>query len=291
MRHPSRATLQAYYRLTKPGIIYGNVLTATAGFLLGSDGRIDFVGLLATLGGIALVIASACVANNYIDRDIDAKMARTKKRALVSGKITGPQALVYASILGIVGFTILATQTNPLTVGIGVIGFIDYVVFYTWSKRHTLLATLIGSISGATPITAGYTAATGSSDIGALLLFIVLVLWQMPHFYAIALSRQSDYAAAHIPVLPIVKGKHYAKIQILLYIVAFAIAIAALTIYSVTGYTFLVVMLVLTSIWLWRGWQGFAAQDDVRWARKMFLFSLVIILALSILLSVDTWLP
>lgn len=291
MKYSSRATLKAYYRLAKPGIIYGNVMTATAGFLLGSDGKIDFIGLLSALAGTTLVIASACVLNNYIDRDIDAKMKRTNKRALVSGKVTGMQALAYASVLGIIGFTILATQTNILTLCLGAIGFIDYVALYTWSKRHTVFATLVGSISGAMPITAGYTAATNTLDIGALLLFIILLLWQMPHFYAIALFRQSDYAAAHIPVLPIVKGKHYAKVQILLYIVAFAIAIATSTIYSITGYTFLVVMLALTGVWLWRGWQGFTVQDDVRWARKMFLFSLVIILTLSILLSVDTWLP
>lgn len=283
--------LKAYYRLTKPGIIYGNTLTATAGFLLGSDGDIDFLRLLATLSGTALVIASACVINNYIDRDIDAKMARTKKRALVSGKVAGPQALGYAAILGAIGFTILATQTNLLTLCIGAIGFVDYVVFYTWSKRHTVFATLIGSISGATSITAGYTAATNTFDIGALLLFLVMVLWQMPHFYAIALFRQSDYAAAGIPVLPIVKGARHTKIQILLYIIAYALAVATLTIYDVTGYTFLVVMSLLVGFWFRRGMEGFAAQDDKAWGRKMFLFSLIVVLVLSAMLSIDTFLP
>jgi heme o synthase len=283
--------LKAYYRLTKPGIIYGNVLTAIAGFLLGSDGKIDFVRLLATLTGTALVIASACVINNYIDRDIDAKMKRTKKRALVSGTITGAQALTFAGLLGVIGLIVLATQTNMLTLWIGVIGFVDYVVLYTWSKRHTMFATLIGSISGATSITAGYTAATNTFDIGALLLFMILVLWQMPHFYAISLFRQDDYAAARIPVLPIVKGVLHTKIQILLYIAAFAATVVALTIFGVTGYTFVAVMGLLTGMWLWRGLQGFEADDHVSWGRKMFLFSLVIIMALSALLSIDTWLP
>jgi heme o synthase len=283
--------LKTYYRLTKPGIIYGNTLTAAAGFLLGSDGGIDFIGLLSVLAGTALVIASACVINNYIDRDIDAKMKRTKKRALASGKVTGPQALAYAAVLGVAGFTILAMQTNLLTLCIGAIGFIDYVVFYTWSKRHTVFATLIGSISGATSITAGYTAATGTFDIGALLLFIILVLWQMPHFYAIALFRQSDYVAAGIPVLPAVRGARHTKVQILLYITAFTAAVIALTASGVTGYIFAVAMCVLTGLWFRRGLQGFAAQDDKDWGRKMFLFSLNIILALSVLLSLDTWLP
>lgn len=283
--------LKTYYRLTKPGIIYGNTLTAAAGFLLGSDGDIDFLGLLAALVGTALVIASACVINNYIDRDIDAKMARTKKRALVSGKVTGLQALAYAGVLGAAGFAVLATQTNLLTLCIGIIGFVDYVVFYTWSKRRTVFATLIGSVSGATSITAGYTAATNMFDIGALLLFLAMVLWQMPHFYAISLFRKGDYAAAGIPVLPIVKGVHHTKSQILIYIVAFAAAIAALTIYNVTGYTFLAVMSLLAGLWLRRGMDGFAAKDPKAWGRKMFLFSLIIVLALSAMLSIDTFLP
>lgn len=283
--------LKKYYRLTKPGIIYGNTLTATAGFLLGSGGNIDFLRLLATLTGTALVIASACVFNNYIDRDIDAKMVRTKERALVSGKITGPQALAYAVLLGITGFAILATQTNLLTLCVGAIGFIDYVMLYTWSKRRTVFATLIGSISGATSITAGYTAATHTFDMGALLLFLVMVLWQMPHFYAIALFRQSDYAAAGIPVLPVVKGARHTKIQILLYIIAFALAVAALTIYGITGYVFLTVMSLLVGLWFRRGVEGFAAKDDKAWGRKMFSFSLVIVLALALMLSIDTFLP
>ncbi len=283
--------LKAYYRLTKPGIIYGNILTAAAGFLLGSNGHIHIGRLLAALAGTALVIASACVINNYIDRDIDAKMARTKKRALVRGTITGTQALIYAAVLGVIGFTILHTYTNALTVGVGVVGFIDYVVLYTWSKRHTQLATLIGSISGATPITAGYTAATGAFDAGALLVFIVMVIWQMPHFYAISLFRKDDYAAAHIPVLPLAKGIRRTKIHILLYIAAFAAAVTALTVYNVTGYTFLAIMILLTGVWFWRGLQGLPSTDDKRWGRKMFLFSLIMLLALSLLLSVDTWLP
>jgi protoheme IX farnesyltransferase len=282
---------KAYYRLTKPGIIYGNVMTAGAGFLLGSEGDIHFGRMLAALVGTALVIGAACVINNFIDRDIDAKMARTKKRALVRGTITGTQALVYAAVLGVVGFTLLIAYTNTLTVLVGVVGFIDYVVLYTWSKRHTTFATLIGSISGATPITAGYVAATNTFDIGALLVFLVMVIWQMPHFYAISLFRQDDYAAARIPVLPIVEGVRRTKIQMLAYIAAFAAVIIALTAYDVTGSVFLVVMTVLSGAWFWRGWQGFAAPDDKRWGRKMFLFSLIVLLSLSVLLSVDTWLP
>ncbi len=283
--------VRAYYRLTKPGIIYGNTLTAAAGFLLGSAGQVAFWRLLATLVGTALVIGAGCVFNNYIDRDIDARMARTKKRALVSGTISGRQALLFGAILFTVGCSTLVAFTNAVTVVIGLIGFIDYVFLYTQSKRRTVYATLIGSVAGATPITAGYTAATGTFDIGALLVFIVMVLWQMPHFYAIAMFRQSDYQAADIPVLPIVSGARQTKIHILIYIAAYAAAIAALTLTGVTGYTFLAIMVLLTGVWFWRGAQGFSAVNSVRWARKMFGFSLIILLALSALLAVDNFLP
>jgi len=283
--------IKAYYRLTKPGIIYGNIMTAAAGFLLGAHGTIGFIRMLAVLTGTALVIASACVINNYIDRDIDAKMARTKKRALVSGQISGTHALLYAAVLGAAGMAILISLTNTPTVLIGLVGFIDYVLLYTWSKRHTKFSTLIGSISGATPIAAGYVAATGTIDTGALLLFAIMAMWQMPHFYAISLFRQDDYTAANIPVLPIVEGVRRTKIQIALYVAAFGLAAVTLTLCNVTGYTFLAIMGTLSALWLWRGVQGFATTDDKRWARKMFFLSLVILLAMSILLSVDTWLP
>ena len=117
-----------YYNLTKPGIIYGNLLTAAAGFLLASTGHIDLVSFAAILAGTALVIGSACVCNNVIDRDIDSRMARTRKRALVSGVIKPWQALLYALVLGAAGVAILALWTNWLTVGVGVFAFAIYEI-------------------------------------------------------------------------------------------------------------------------------------------------------------------
>lgn len=191
--------------MTKPGIVYGNTLTATAGFLLGAKGAIDYWLLLATLAGIAFIIGSACVFNNYIDRDIDAKMVRTKKRALAHGLVPAGKAITYASLLGIIGFFILSLSTNFLTVALGTVAFFDYVVLYGISKRRTAYSTIVGSIAGAIPPAAGYTAVTNRLDGGAVLLFIILVFWQMPHFYAIAMYRYDDYKAAGLPVLPVKK--------------------------------------------------------------------------------------
>lgn len=282
---------KTYYQLTKPGIIYGNALTAIGGFLFASKGHVNFWLLVSTLVGISLVIASACVINNYIDRDIDRIMTRTKKRALVIGMVIGRNALIYATVLGLLGFGILSIYTNKLTVIIGLVGYIDYIVLYGWAKRNSIYGTIVGSISGAMPIVAGYCAAVNRFDAGAMILFVILALWQMPHFYAIAMFRYDDYKNAKIPVWPVIKGMHTTKIQILLYIIAFLIAINLLTVRGYTGFTFLLIMSGLSLAWLYKGLTGFKASDDKKWARKMFFLSLIVILALSIMLCLDSLLP
>jgi heme o synthase len=287
----SNSTLQQYYLLTKPGIIYGNAITATGGFLLASKGHIDYGLLIATLLGISLVIGSACVFNNYIDREIDAKMARTKKRALVAGLISVPAAMVYATVLGLLGIGLLAIYTNLLTVFMGLAGLVVYVILYGITKRRTVHGTVVGSVAGAMPMVAGYTAVTNRFDSAALILFLIMVAWQMPHFYAIAIYRFKDYKAAGLPVLPVKKNIHAAKVQILLYIVAFIIATSLLTVYGYTGYVYLVIMGVIGFAWLYRGVQRFKTKDNTLWARKMFLFSLIVILSLSVSLSVGPLLP
>lgn len=283
--------LRTYYTLTKPGIIYGNAITAAAGFLLASAGHIDYWLLLATLLGMSLVIASGCVFNNYTDRELDAKMARTKKRALASGLVSGRSAIIYATVLGLAGFVVLALYTNRLTVGIGLVGLFVYVVLYGASKRRSIHGTLVGSIAGATPPVAGYCAVTDRFDSGALILFLILVFWQMAHFYAIATYRLNDYQAAGIPVLPVKKGILVTKVQILIYMVAFVVAALMLTVFGYTGYSYLVAIAILGLAWLWLGVQGLTVRDSKLWARQIFLSSLVVIISLSVLLSIGAILP
>jgi heme o synthase len=278
---------KAYYRLTKPGIVYANVMAVAAGFLLAAKWHIHLGSLLAVLSGMALIIASACVFNNYIDRGIDKKMARTKKRALVSGQISGRSALVYGSVLGLAGFLSLELYTNNITVVAAAIGWIFYVMLYGWAKRRSVYGTLVGTIPGAVPPVAGYLAVTGHMDGGALLLFLILVCWQMPHFYAIAMFRRDDYKAAGLPVWPLIKGMRSTKLQILLYVSLFTISVALLNILGYAGWGFLAVMVLVGLYWLWRGLQGFKAKDDIKWARKMFGLSLAVLLVLCVMLSIN----
>ena len=281
---------RAYYQLAKPGIIYGNLLTALAGYLLASKGTPDIYLLVATLAGIALVIGSACVFNNVIDRDIDALMARTKDRELVTHEISPRSALIFGTVLGLLGLFTLWRFTNALTLAIGIVGFVSYVGLYTYSKRKTPYSTLLGSISGATSLVAGYTAVTGVLDSGALILFLIMAIWQMPHFYAIAIFRQPDYARAKLPVWPIARGVRATKIQMVAWILAFTLACSLLTIAGYTGYIYLVIMLGIGLAWLLLALRGFNALDDVAWARRVFRFSLIVLLVLSVGLSTTAWL-
>ncbi len=279
-------TLKTYYQLTKPGIIYGNAVTAAGGFFLASRYHINLLLLVEALIGISLVIAAGCVFNNYIDRGIDKKMARTKKRALVSGTISGRSALIYATVLALAGFSVLTAYTNFVTVCLGIIGLVDYVVLYGFYKRRTVYGTLVGSISGSTPLVAGYTAVTGHFDAAALILFLTLAFWQMAHFYGIAMYRHDDYAAAHIPVLPVIKGMRQTKIQVLAYIVAFTLAAASLTVFGYTGHIYVVVMSALGLIWFVRSLRTFRTVDDKKWGRKVFLFSLITNLGFSAMIAI-----
>ncbi|HSX26517.1 MAG TPA: heme o synthase [Chlamydiales bacterium] len=279
--------IKTYYLLTKPGIIMGNAITTISGFFLASQGHFDLWLFIATLIGLPSVIASACVFNNYIDRHADAKMARTKNRALVKGLISGRSALLFAIFLGLFGFTILALYTNLLAVAIAALGFFVYVVLYSVWKYRSTYATLIGSISGAVPPVVGYCAASGRFDMGAALLFMILVLWQMPHFFSIAMYRFTDYTAASIPVLPVKKGIPTTKIHMLLYIIAFIIACLMLTVFGYTGYTYLIAASLLGLIWLLLCIKGFKADNDKVWGRQMFIFSLVLITVLCLMISLD----
>jgi protoheme IX farnesyltransferase len=279
--------IKTYYLLTKPGIILGNLITTATGFLLASQGKFDGWLFLVTLAGLPSVIGSACVFNNYIDRHADKKMARTKNRALAAGLIGEGSALLFASLLGIFGFTMLFLFTNLLAALIAAVGFFVYVVVYSLLKYHTVYGTLIGSISGATPPVVGYCAVSNRLDLGALLLFLILVLWQMPHFYSIAMYRFTDYTAAEIPVLPVKRGAYITKVHMMAYIVVFVVAALMLTIAGYTGYAYLATAGFFGLTWFYLSIQGFTTVNDRVWGRKMFLFSLATINAICFMIVYD----
>lgn len=278
--------IKPYIDVTKPGIIFGNLISFTGGFFLAAKGAINWPLFLTSLLGVSFVIASGCVFNNYIDRDIDKIMERTKHRVLVKGLMDPKVSLIYASVLGLSGVFLLLT-TNTLTVLLAIMGFVIYVLFYSlYMKRRSVYGTLIGSLSGAVPPVIGYCSVTDRFDVGAFILLLLLALWQMPHSYAIGIFRFKDYQVAKIPVLPVVKGIPVTKNHIIFYIFAFMIATLMLTLMGYTGYLFMMTSIVLNGIWLVMALKGYKASDDSLWAKKIFMFSIIIISLLSVMMSI-----
>lgn len=255
--------------------------------MLASRGEISYLLFLSTVVGISFIIASGCVFNNFMDRRIDALMSRTKTRALVMGVIPIKNALVFGACLGVLGFLILFIGTNFLATLLAAAGFVFYVFVYGYFKRHSPFSTVVGSVPGAIPIVVGYCAVSNVFDIGAVLLFLAMAVWQMPHFYAISIFRHDDYKNAGLPVLSVKMGIPVTKKHVLFFVALYICLIFALGVSGTAGYVFTAVMFFLSAWWLWIGVRGLGVLDGMKWARKMFGLSLITLLIFSLMLSLD----
>ena len=284
--------IKKYLLVTKPGIIFGNLTTTVGGFLLASKGRIE-IGLLLWIAiGVSLVVASGCVFNNCIDRNMDRKMSRTRNRVLAQGRMSPKVAVCYAALLAVAGVALIWKATNMLCLAIVLSGFMIYVGAYSlYLKRNSVYATLIGSLAGATPPLIGYCAVSNRFDMGAVILLSIFSLWQIPHSYAVAVFRLKDYTIAAIPVLPVKEGILTAKNHIVGYILAFMVATLMLTFGGYTGYHYLAVAAALGLSWLFMAWSGYRTSDDRLWAKRMFVFSVVSITILSVMMAIDFTIP
>ncbi len=285
-----RVTWKDYYRLIKPGIVYSNSITAFGGFWVASKWNIDVLLMVYVLVGTALVMASGCVFNNYLDRDMDSKMERTQNRALPTGKVSPQTVLWYGSILGTIGLFILLILANSwLAALLGFTGLVFYVGVYTyWFKRTSTWSTFVGSISGATPPMIGYCAVSQTIDAGALILFLILFLWQPPHFWSLGIRRMEEYRAAGFPLLPVVRGTFITKISMIRYIVLLVPVTLLLHFYGYVGQIYLVVVSALGLIWLCMSVVGFVAKDEEKWSKGMFLYSINYLTLMFIFMVIDT---
>lgn len=283
------ASMKHYLRVTKPGIIMGNLISVAGGFFLAARGEIDWPLFLATVIGLSLVVASGCAVNNGIDSDIDARMQRTRNRVTVTGELSARAAMVFGAMLGLVGFALLAVFTNGISVAFAALGWLVYVGLYSlWLKRSSVYGTLVGALSGAMPPVVGYCAVTGQCDAGALILLAMFCLWQMPHSYAIGIFRYRDYEAAGIPVLPVAQGIARARRHIVLYIAVFSLVTVLLPLGGYTGVAFMAVACTTSLWWLAMALRGYRSDIDVTgWARQVFAFSIVTITALSVTMALD----
>lgn len=275
--------------LTKPGIIRLNAFAAFGGFWVASKWEIDWLLLLYMLIGSSLTMASACVINNYWDRDLDARMERTKNRPLPQGRLSPSVALAFGVALGIAGLAVLFFLVNPLVGWLGVLGWFVYVVIYTfWLKRTSVWNTSVGGISGAMPPVIGYCAVEGQVDAGAWILFALLFLWQPPHFWSLAIRRVEEYRAAGFTMLPVVKGIKRTKLQMIPYTLLLIPAGILLFAFGYVGYIFLVVSVVFGAVWFIQTVQGLKAEDTEKWARTNFLLSVNYLMIIFLAMIIDT---
>lgn len=276
--------------LLKTGIIQSNVMTAFAGFwvaLYYNNMQVDahWLSLVLMLVGTALVIGGGCVLNNYYDRDIDPVMSRTKKRPTVTGTIPLSVILALGVVLSIMGIIVLLFTTWQAAL-VAAFGWFAYVVLYTvWSKRRYTLNTAVGSLSGAVPPLIGWAAVDPDLSLAAWALFGIMFVWQTPHFLALAMKKTEEYRAANIPMLPVVHGFKVTKRQIVMYIVCM---LPLPFLLSEIGLVFIILTSALNVLWLGLALHGFKKMDDLKWANRLFIYSLFYLLILCISLVVLT---
>lgn len=267
--------------LFKVGIVNSNLITVFTGFWLAlyfTDtpflAKWDI--FVLTIFGSACILIGASVLNNWYDVDIDPVMERTKTRPTVTGNIPLQAALHIGIIFSVIGFVVLLFTTKTAAI-IAFTGWVTYVFLYTmWSKRRYTLNTEIGCISGAVPPLIGWAAISPEPHIVPVVLFMIMFIWQTPHFLALAMKNKEQYEAANIPMLPAVHGFEITKRQIVVY----TACLSPLPFFlGSLGIAFLVITTILNIVWLLVGFSGFFMKDDIKWASMMFFYSLVYLMA------------
>lgn len=269
----ARAVASDYIALTKPGILTLLLVTTLGAMLIAVEGVPPFGLTLLTLLGGALAAGGANVLNCYLDRDIDARMARTRGRATVSGRVGPRAALTFGLTLTAVATLGLGLWVNWLAAGLALAGNLYYVLVYTkWLKRRTPHNIVIGGAAGAVPPLVGWAAATGGLDPAAWALFAVIFFWTPPHFWALALLKHGEYGRAAVPMLPVVAGEAETRRQILLYTLVL-IVVCLLLVPLGLGPLYLLAALALNGIFLALAWTLFRSGGKGP-ARSLFFYSL-----------------
>jgi protoheme IX farnesyltransferase len=273
--------------LTKPRITLMVVLTAGIGVLLGSGGKVGLVLAIHALLGTGLVAAGSAALNHVLERDLDALMQRTANRPLPAGRMHPDAALLFGVSLAVTGLLELILAVNLLTAVLGAAALAGYLFVYTPMKRITSLATVVGAIPGALPPLMGWTAVSGRLELGGLVLFSILFLWQLPHFLAIAWMCRDDYSRAGIPVLPVIEpdGRSTAR-QMMLYGAALLPVSLMPTVLGLTGSTYLVGTLALGCFFL-TVCLAFAFSFSTVAARRVLLASVLYLPAVLLVMVLD----
>jgi protoheme IX farnesyltransferase len=266
-------TAAAVVELSKPGVAGLVVVTMLCGALT-APGPIHFFKLLLALAGTASVVAAANALNMVWERETDALMRRTRTRPLPSGRLSVEVALVFSAIAAISGFAVLLLWVGELPALLTAIALGSYVLAYTPLKRVTPLALFVGAVPGAIPPLVGWASVTGSLDTLGFMHFAILFVWQLPHFLAIAIFRRDEYDRAGHRVLPVVHGIARTKIEMALYALVL-VAVSLLPVgLGLAGLGYAAIALPAGLGFLWLATAGFSAEDDARWARRVFFASM-----------------
>jgi protoheme IX farnesyltransferase len=286
-RRPARDVVRDYVSLAKPRIIVLLLITALGGMMIASRGWPSTGLVILTLLGGALSAAGAGAINCWIDRDIDGEMYRTRRRPIPDGRIAPAHALAFGISLGVGAFVLLAFWVNVLAATLAVSGLLFYVFVYTlWLKRSTAQNIVIGGAAGAVPPLVGWAAVTHSLDLTALYLFAIIFLWTPPHFWALALRIQRDYARVGVPMLPVVRGEDEAKRQILLYTLLLVTVTLMLFVTGALGALYLAGAAVLGGAFILFAVLNLRDHRR-RWSRPLFDYSIAYLALLFTVMVAD----
>ena len=282
-----RATWRDYVTLTKPRIMSLLLLTGAAGMFVGAQGVPPLGIFVVTMAGLALACGGSSALNHVLDRDLDRLMRRTGHRPVAEDRVTPERALEFGLTLMAFSFVLLASLVNVLTAALALVGGLFYVLVYTrWLKRSTPQNIVIGGAAGAVPPLVGWAAATGNLTLPALFLFLIVFFWTPPHFWALALVIKRDYAAARVPMLPVVRGDDETAKQIVWY----SIVLVGVTLlpfaWHTAGVAYLAAALLLGALFLRLAWRLRRETTTAR-AGALFHFSLLYLALLFVALAVD----
>ncbi len=276
-----------YLTLTKPRVMSLLLWTGACGMFVGARGVPPAGRFVVAIVGLALACGGASALNHLLDRDIDQEMKRTAGRPVASGRVAAPRALEFGLALSACSFVLLATLVNPLTAALALAGNLFYVIVYTrWLKRSTAQNIVIGGAAGAVPPLVGWAAATGHLSIGAAVLFVIVFVWTPPHFWALALLIKKDYAAAGVPMLPVVRGDAAAARQILLYSLGLVALTGLPVVVGIAGWPYLVVAAGSGLWFIWLAWR--LLRDPVpKRAGALFHYSMLYLAVLFVAMAAN----
>jgi len=290
-RRSLKQTTSAYVALTKPRIIILLLITTVPAMMLAAGGMPPIWLVLATLVGGTIAAGSANVINCYLDRDIDEVMRRTRKRPLPAQQVEPEQALAFGFALGVVSYLFLSITVNVLAASLALSAIAFYVFVYTmWLKRTTAQNIVIGGAAGAVPALVGWAAVTGTVGLPAWILFAIVFVWTPPHFWALAMRYSGDYAAAGVPMLPVVRGEGETRRQILLYSLALFATTLLLVPVADMGPVYTATAVVLGGLFVWQAlrlWRDGSPAESMR----LFKFSIVYLGVLFLAVALDAALP